>query len=213
RVGLVEPERDGGWRLQRDGLAGGAAVRVLQGDGVGAGREPGEGARRLERAADRVAERAAAAAAAGGDAAVGALRAQGVGLIDLEAQPRRILQRDVLAGGAAVRILYGDGVGAGRESGEGARRLEGAADRVAERTAAAAAAGGDAAVPRSARRVGLVEPERERGRRLQRDVLAGGAAVGILQGDGVGAGREPGEGARRLERAADRVAEDRTSVV
>src|SRR5204862_542942 len=199
-------EGEGGGRLRRDVLAGGGAVGVLQGDGVGAGREAGEGARRLERAADRVAEHAAAAAAAGGDAAVRAFRAQRVGLVDPEAKTGRILQRDLVAPGAAVGVLDGDGVGAGREPAEGARRLERAADRVAGPAAAAAAAGGDAAVPRSARRVGLVERERERRGRLQRDVLAGGAAVRVLQGDGVGAGGETGEAARRLEGAADRVA-------
>src|SRR5206468_3573504 len=158
--------------------AGGAAVGILDGDGVGAGREVGEAAGRLERAADRVAERTAAAAAAGGDAAAGGAVATRIGLVEPERERRRGLQRDILAGGAAVGVLDGDGVGAGREPGEAARRLERAADREAERTAAAAAAGGDAAAGGAvATRIGLVEPERERRRGLQRDILAGGAAV------------------------------------
>src|SRR5207245_2108128 len=113
-------------------------------------------------------------------AAVRALRAQRVGRVEREARPGRVGERYVLALGATVGILDGDGVGAGGEPGEAARRLERAADREAERTAAAAAAGGDAAAGRAvARRLGLVEHEGECGGRLQRDVPVGGAGVGM----------------------------------
>src|SRR5204863_2298269 len=109
--------------------------------GVGAGREARERARGLERAADRILQRAAAAVAAGRDAAGRAVVASRVGVVEAEAQRRGIVERDLLAGGAAVCVLEGDRVAAGREARERARGLERAADRVLERAAAAIAAG------------------------------------------------------------------------
>src|SRR5205823_7162328 len=117
----------------------------LDGDGVGAGREAGERAGGLERAADRVLERAAAAVAAGRDATRRAVMARGIGVVEAEAQRRRILERGLLARRTAVGILNRDGVAAGREARERTGGLERAANRIAERAGAAAAAGGDAA--------------------------------------------------------------------